>query len=152
MQVQKPDLMVFMSPALSINAKPFLGLTKVLGREVAPFNIRALAVDLGTLNTNMCNAAAFSKTPLPDDYSRSMSEKMIQCISSGKVPINGDKDKAMKAVYNAVLGEGGGAGHGAERFLPLGTDMTARVKKVQAYLAHGLEVFGHITNNVSIDK
>ena len=81
-----------------------------------------------------------------------MSDQMIQYMKSGKVPINGDKDKAMKAVYEVVAGEGAGAGCEAERFLPLGTDMTVRVKTVQDYLAHGLEVFGHITNNVGIDK
>ena len=81
-----------------------------------------------------------------------MSEKMIGFLKSGKVPINGDKDKAMKAVYDVVVGEGAGAGRENERLLPLGTDMTARLKTVQDYLAHSLEAFGHITNNVSIDN
>jgi hypothetical protein len=59
----------------------------------------------------------------------------------------------MKAVYEVVVGEGAGAGREAERFLPLGTNMTARVVElVQEYLAHGLEVFGDVTNNVNIDK
>lgn len=30
--------------------------------------------------------------------------------------------------------------------------MTARVKVVQEYLAHGLDIFGDVTNNVNIDK
>ncbi|KAK3172009.1 hypothetical protein OEA41_004093 [Lepraria neglecta] len=128
------------------------GLTKVLAKEVAPFNIRALTVVLGTFNTNMGNAAVFGKNPLPDDYKGSVAEQTIQFLSSGKIPINGDKEKAMKAVYEVVVGEGAGAGREAERFLPLGTDMTARVKMVQEYLAHGLEVFGDVTNNVNIDK
>ena len=34
----------------------------------------------------------------------------------------------------------------------MGTDMTARVKIVQDYLAHGLEVFKDVTNNVNINK
>lgn len=128
------------------------GLTKVLAKEVAPFNIRALTVVLGTFNTNMGNNAVFGKNALPDDYKGSVSEQMIQFLKSGKIPINGDKDKAMKAVYEVVVGEGAGAGREAERFLPLGTDMTARVKTVQDYLAHGLEAFGHVTNHVNIDK
>jgi hypothetical protein len=78
---------------------------------------------------------------------------MIQFISSGKIVPHGDKDKAMKAVDEVVVGEGAGAGREAERFLPLGTNMTARVVEVvQEYLAHGLEVFGDVTNNVNIDK
>lgn len=129
-----------------------LALTKILAKEVAPFNIRALTVVLGTFNTNMGNAAVFSKNSLPDGYQGSFSEKMIQAISAGKVPMNGDKDKAMKAVYDVVVGEGAGAGHEAETFLPLGSDMTARVKGVQDALVHSLDVFGHVTNNVNVDK
>ena len=127
-------------------------MTKVLAKEVAPYNIRALTVVLGTFNTNMGNAAAMGKNPLPEDYKGSVAEQMIQFISSGKLVPNGDKDKAMKAVYEVVVGEGAGAGREAERFLPLGTDMTARVKTVQEYLAHSLEVFGNVTNNVGMDK
>lgn len=127
-------------------------MTKVLAKEVAPFNIRALTVVLGTFNTNFGNAAVFSKKPLPEDYKGSMSDKMIQYLSSGKVPINGDKDKAMKAVYEVVVGEGAGVGKESERFLPLGTDMTVRVKTVQDSLAHGLNTFGHVTDHVAIDK
>ena len=35
----------------------------------------------------------------------------------------------MKAVYEVVVGEGAGVGREAERFLPLGTDMTAWVQR-----------------------
>lgn len=139
---------MFVSP----NSHSFTGLTKVLAKEVAPYNIRALTVVLGTFNTNMGNAAGVGENSLPDDYKKSVAEQMIQCISSGKIVPNGDKDKAMKAVYEVVVGEGAGAGREAERFLPLGSDMTARVKSVQEYRAHGLEVFGDVTNNVNIEK
>ncbi|KZF26530.1 NAD(P)-binding protein [Xylona heveae TC161] len=128
------------------------GVTKVMAKEVAPFNVRTLTVNLGTFNTDMPNAATFGKNPLPDDYQGSVSAQMIQVIKSGKLPILGDKDKAMKAVYEVVVGEGVGAGYEAERFLPLGSDMTPRVKQVQQYLAHGLEVFGHVTDNVNLDR
>ena len=92
------------------------------------------------------------KNPLPDDYNGTMSEKMIGFLKSGKVPINGDKDKAMRAVYEVVMGEGAGAGLESERLLPLGTDMTTRVKTMQGQLSHSLDALGHITNNVGIDK
>lgn len=127
-------------------------LTKVLAKEVAPFNIRALTIVLGTFNTGMIPTAVYGKNPLPEDYKGSVADQTMQYIASGKIPINGDKDKAMKAVYEVVVGQGRGAGREAERFLPLGTDMTARVKMVQDYLAHALEVFGDVTNNVAIDK
>lgn len=78
---------------------------------------------------------------------------MIQFTSSGKILPHGDKDMAMKAVYEVIVGKGAGARCKAERFLPLGTSMTARVVEVvQEHLAHGLEVIGDVTNNVNIDK
>jgi len=137
---------------ISPHSDSFTGLTKILAKEVAPFNIRTLTVVLGTFNTNFNRAGVFDKNPLPDDYKGSVAEQMIQYISSGKARPNGDKDKAMKAVYEAVVGEGAGAGHEAERFLPLGSDMTVRVKTVQDYLAHSLKVFGDVANNVKPDK
>lgn len=93
-----------------------------------------------------------SKNRLPDDYRGSVAEKMIQIISSGNLVPNGDKDKAMKAVYELVVGEGAGVGHEAERFLPLGSDMTVRIKRVQDYLGHALEVFGNVTNGVNLER
>ena len=126
--------------------------TKVLAKEVAPFNIRALTVVLGTFNTNMGSAAVFSEIPLADDYKGTLVDKIIGFIKSGKVPVHGDKDKAMQAVYEVVVGEGRGAGHESEQFLPMGSDMTVRVKGVQDSLGHALEVFGHITNDVNLDK
>ncbi|MCJ1401321.1 hypothetical protein MMC11_004533 [Xylographa trunciseda] len=128
------------------------GATKVLAKEVAPFNIRALTVGLGAFNTNMTSVVGFGKNPVPDDYRGSVTEQMILVLKSGKLPIYGDKEKAVKAVYEVVVGEGVGVGREDERFLPLGSDMTARVKVVQDYLAHSLEVFGDVANNVNIDK
>lgn len=121
-------------------------------KEVAAFNIRILTVVPGTFNTNFNNAGFVGKAPLPEDYKGTMVEKMIQIISSGKLVPNGDKDKAMKALYEVVVGEGVGAGHEAERLLPLGSDMTPRLKGTAEYLLHALEVFGDVTNNVNVDK
>ncbi|KAI0151585.1 NAD(P)-binding protein [Xylariaceae sp. FL1272] len=128
------------------------GTAKVLAKEVAAFNIRVLTVVLGTFNTSFGSNAQFGKNSLPDDYKGSMTEKMLEYLSSGNVPINGDKDKAMKAVYDLVVGEGFGAGQEAERLLPLGTDMTTRVKTSRDYLQHSLDVFGVVTDSVAIDK
>ncbi|KAI4126887.1 MAG: hypothetical protein LQ338_003501 [Usnochroma carphineum] len=144
------DLVAYRCTSADID--PLAGLTKALAKEVAPYNIRVLTVLLGTFNTNMGNAAVFSKNPLPDDYKGSVAEQMIQFISNGKFVPKGEKDKAMKAVYEVVVGEGAGAGREAERLLPLGSDMTARVKMVQDSLAHSLESFRDVTNGVDIDK
>ncbi|KAI1103143.1 putative short-chain oxidoreductase [Jackrogersella minutella] len=124
------------------------GLSKVLAKEVAPFGVRTLTVTLGTFNTSFGDATVLGKNPLPDDYKGSVSEQMMEAMSSGTLKPNGDKDKAMKALYEVVVGEGVGKGYGAERLLPLGRDMTVRVKTVQDYLGHALEVFGDVCNNV----
>jgi len=129
-----------------------VGLTRVLAKEAAPFNIRTLTVVLGTFNTGMINGVVFGKEPLPDDYKGTPCEQMVGYLMAGKVPINGDKDKAMQAVYEVVVGEGVGAGREAEKFLPLGTDMTVRVKATEAYLAHGLEIFGALTNESNMQS
>ena len=127
-------------------------MAKALAKEVAPFNIRVLTVIIGGFNTNLGNSAAFGKTPLPDDYKGSVAEQMMKVIAAGTFPIKGDKDKAMKGFYQVVVGEGPGEGLEAERFLPLGTDMTARVKGVRDDLDHSLQVFPEITNNLNIDE
>ncbi|KAI0885455.1 putative short-chain oxidoreductase [Annulohypoxylon maeteangense] len=128
------------------------GMSKVLAKEVAPFGIRTLTVTLGTFNTSFGDATRVGKTPLPDVYKGSVADQMIQIMSSGTFKPNGDKDKAMKALYEVVIGEGVGKGHEAESLLPLGQDMTVRVKTVQEYLGHALEVFGDVCNNVSLEK
>ncbi|KAI2467533.1 putative short-chain oxidoreductase [Annulohypoxylon bovei var. microspora] len=128
------------------------GISKVLAKEIAPFGIRTLTVTLGTFNTSFCDTTIVGKAPLPDAYKGSVAEKMIQILSSGSLKPNGDKDKAMKALYDVVVGEGVGKGHEAERLLPLGQDMTVRVKTVRDYLGHALEVFGDVCNSVNLEK
>ena len=64
---------------------------------------------------------------------------------------HGDMDKAMKAVYEVVMGEGAGAGREAKKLLPLGNDMKTRLQRVHDYLAHSLDVFGDITDSVALD-
>lgn len=126
-------------------------MAKVLAKEVAPFNIRVLTVVLGTFDTGMLGKIATSKNPMPVDYQGSVADQTIQMLTSGVFKPDGDKDKAMNAVYDVVTGEGVGAGREGERLLPLGRDMTARVKLVQEQLAHSLEVFGEVCNSVYRD-
>ncbi|KAJ8120613.1 hypothetical protein ONZ43_g2721 [Nemania bipapillata] len=127
-------------------------LNKVLAKEVASFNIRVLTVLLGTFNTNMLNAYIFGKVPLPGEYKNTTAGQIMDYIRSGKIVPNGDKDEAMKAVYELIVGEGFGNGKENEQFLPLGNDMTARMTLVQDQLAHAKEVFGEITNRVQVAK
>ncbi|KAJ5294316.1 hypothetical protein N7508_009137 [Penicillium antarcticum] len=55
---------------MSIYASAKAGIdahTKILAKEVAPFNIRILTVVLGTLNTSIPNSVALGKASLPED-------------------------------------------------------------------------------------
>ncbi|KAF2812099.1 NAD(P)-binding protein [Mytilinidion resinicola] len=128
------------------------GVAKVLAKEVAPFNIRILTVVLGTFNTNMGNAAVFGEGGLPGDYEGTMTEKFLQIMKSGTWPPNGDKEKAMKAVYEVVVGEGIGEGREAEKLLLLGSDMMKRTEGVREQLGHALEVFGEVAKGCDIEK
>ncbi|MCJ1386376.1 hypothetical protein MMC17_009502 [Xylographa soralifera] len=162
MRERKFGIVVNMSSGAALEARESMGayagakaatdgMAKVLAKEMAPFNVRVLTVCLGTFNTNMGNAVTTGKNPLPDDYKGSVADQTIQYMASGKFAADGDKDKAMKAVYDVVVGEGVGKGREGERFLPLGRDLAARVKLIQDQLAHSVEVFGDVCNNVYID-
>ena len=126
-------------------------MAKALAKEVEAFNIRVLTVLLGTFNTGMGNATILGQNPLPEDYKGSMAERLMELMSTGKFAPNGDKDKAMKAVYEVVVGEGVGKNHEAERVLPLGRDLAARIQTVQDYFSHAMQVFGNICNNVYLE-
>ncbi|KGO40933.1 Short-chain dehydrogenase/reductase SDR [Penicillium expansum] len=163
MRQRRSGVIVNMSSGASLDGIPTMGvyasakagldaLTKILAKEVAPFNIRTLTVVLGTFNTNMPNTVVLGKNPLPDDYNGTFTEQIQGLLVSGKIKPNGDKDKAMAAVYQVVTGEGVGEGRQAEKLLPLGSDMTPRLEGVQEYLGHALEVFCSVTNSVDVDK
>ncbi|CAG8175577.1 unnamed protein product [Penicillium salamii] len=128
------------------------GLSKVLAKEVAPFNVRLLTVWLGVFDTAFGTACLTAEKPLPGDYEGSVVAQMLEAITEGKLVADGDKEKAAKVIYEVVQGEGVGNGHGSERFLPLGRDMIPRVKLVRDQLDHSLDVFGDVAGNVYLTR
>ena len=129
-----------------------LGLTRVLSKEVAPFNIRTLTVILGTFNTKFGGSESQSKTPLPEDYSDTTTAKIMHAIASGALKPNGDRNKAMQAVYEVVVGEGRGQGKEAEALLVLGNDMVPRVQVAKDHLQRGIDAFGDTVTSVKLDQ
>jgi NAD(P)-dependent dehydrogenase (short-subunit alcohol dehydrogenase family) len=123
-------------------------MTKVLAKEVAAFNVRALYVSLGGFNTNMSLVVARGTVPLDPDYKGSKVEAVFDTMVQGAYVPDGDKDKAMKALYEVVVGKGIGAGREAERVLPLGRDVAVRIQEVVDQWNHTMEVFGDVCNNV----
>ncbi|KAL4762309.1 SDR family oxidoreductase [Aspergillus foveolatus] len=163
MRRRKSGVIVNMSSGASLDGIPTMGVyagakagldasTRILAKEVAPFNIRTLTVVLGTFNTSMLSSVVMGKNPLPDDYSATITEQVQGLLASGKIRPNGDKDRAMHALYQVIVGEGIGKGRETEKLLPLGSDMAPRCKGVQDYLGHALEVFGAVTSSVDVDK
>lgn len=127
-------------------------MSKVLAKEVAPFNVRVLTVSIGTFNTNLGNAVILSKNPISPDYERSVAAQTMEYMASGRFAPDGDKEKAVRAIYEVVVGEGVGKGHEGERLLPLGRDLAPRLKLIQEQMEHALEVFGDVCGNVYIEK
>ncbi|KAL7930245.1 hypothetical protein V8C35DRAFT_330591 [Trichoderma chlorosporum] len=156
-------IIVNMSSGAALEANPTMGpyaagkgaldcMSKALAKEVEAFNIRVLTVLLGTFNTGMGDATILGQNPLPEAYKGSMSEKIMELMSTGKFAPNGDKDKAMRAVYEVVVGDGVGKSREAEKALPLGRDLAGRVQVLQDYLSHAMEVFGSVCNNVYLEN
>jgi hypothetical protein len=107
---------------------------------------------LGVFNTAFGTGCLAADTPLPEDYNDSVVAQMLDIIRTGKLVADGDKDKAAKAIYEVVVGEGVGTGRESERFLPLGRDMIPRVELVRDQLVHSLETFGNLAGNVYVDR
>lgn len=133
-------------------ADPNAGLTKVLHKEVAPFNIRAFYVSLGTFDTNMPAAAGVQKAAWDPDYKGSMAEKLTSWVTNGTFKADGDPAKAAKAIYEVAAAKGIGAGNETEYCLPLGRDLAVRVQEVVDRWKHTMEVFGDVANSVYIEK
>ncbi|KAK4198274.1 putative short-chain oxidoreductase [Triangularia verruculosa] len=130
------------------------GFSKVLGQEVAAAGIRVLTVQLGAFDTTMGdNARAgrrYREENLPGEYVGSMADQITKMLTEGGLAgfADGDPRKAVRAVYEVIVGEGAGADKEKERMLPLGRDVAVRIGEVIATYRRALEVFGDICNNV----
>ncbi|KAK3994468.1 hypothetical protein QBC44DRAFT_286283 [Cladorrhinum sp. PSN332] len=124
------------------------GMSKVLAQEMEPFGVRVLTVQLGSFDTNMTNAARTGKLPVPEDYKGTLVDLITQQLTGGGFEPDGDAEKAAKAVYEVIVGEGVGEGKEKEVMLPLGRDMFKRLEKVRDGHARAMEVFGEVCNNV----
>ena len=100
----------------------------------------------------MPNAITLGENPMPEDYKGSVADKSMNVMTNGSFEPDGDKEKAIKAIYEVVMGEGVGAGHQGERFLPLGRDLAKRVDQVQVQYRHSMQIFGEVCNGVYKEK
>ncbi|KAK0671588.1 putative short-chain oxidoreductase [Cercophora samala] len=133
------------------------GFSKVLAKEVASFGVRVLTVHLGafdtTMGANSRSGRKYIQGGIPDAYVGSMADQITKTLTGGNLAsvAEGDPNKAVKAVFDVIVGEGVGFGKEKERMLPLGRDVNKRVKEVIGGYQNALNVFGDICNNVNKD-
>ena len=81
-----------------------------------------------------------------------MVAQTLDVLQTGNFVPDGDTDKAVRAMYEVIVGEGVGVGRESEWFLPLGRDMIPRLELARDRLVHALDVFGDIAGNVYVEK
>ncbi|KAL1900621.1 hypothetical protein Sste5346_002346 [Sporothrix stenoceras] len=178
MRKQRYGVVVYVSSGAGLEARPSMAmygaakaagdaLTKTLAREVAPFNVRAMYVSLGSFQTNMPKVtevrspkAQPEDTTSPpgdvdgaDDYANTTARKIMSFMSSGgqAAYAQGDPAKAARAIFEVATATGIGHGRESEVLLPLGEDCAVRVGEVRDTLTHALEVFGDVSRHVGVD-
>lgn len=125
---------------------------RVMTKELIPFNVRTLTVELGMFDTNFTADLKVTETPFPEDYRGSMTEKVTTSLQGTNFNPDGDHRKASKVIYEMVTGEGFGAGKENETVMILGRNMWACMEGVVAKTKHMMDTFGDICNNVYLDK
>ncbi|KAF6824165.1 retinol dehydrogenase 8 [Colletotrichum plurivorum] len=131
------------------------GVCKVLAKEMAPFGVRVLTVQLGSFDTNMGPSVRLASKPIPEDYKGSVLEQVYQVMANSArdgFPADGDHLKAAEVIYQVVTGTGVGRGREAERVLPLGRDLAKGVDDVVAGWNRTMDVFGEVCGNVYLEK
>ncbi|KAK7934786.1 retinol dehydrogenase 8 [Apiospora marii] len=126
-------------------------ISKTLAKEVAEFGIRVLQVYLGSFDTPMGRSTRLVEQPLDPDYENSTVGKTIGVFQSGQFRAQGNHKKAVRAIYDVVVGEGAGAGLGKEVQIMLGKDCAVRAVEVRDGLNHMMETFGEVCNSVDVD-
>lgn len=101
-------------------------MSESLARELAPFGIRMLVVEPGSLRTNFWNAYIEPAAGMNKDYSGTSLEHVLQAFKSNKGTQPGDVVKCAQRVLEVVEGTGMGAGKGGLFRLPLGPDCYKR--------------------------
>ncbi|KAJ5295688.1 hypothetical protein N7508_010509 [Penicillium antarcticum] len=119
------------------------GMSESLARELAPFNIRVLVVEPGSLRTNFWTAYLEPAAGVNKGYAGTPLEHVLQAFKSNKVQ-PGDAVKCAQRILEVVDGTGMGAGKGDLFRLPLGSDCYDRVqnkiKKLQDNLLEAKDI------------
>ena len=107
------------------NAK-YPGLSESLSKELAPFGIRVLLVEPGSLRTNFWNAVVQPAAGMNQDYAGTPLDNVLQMFRSKTGNQPGDATKCAQRILEVVDGTGMGTGKGDLFRLPLGPDCYKR--------------------------
>ncbi|CRL24555.1 Short-chain dehydrogenase/reductase SDR [Penicillium camemberti] len=136
MRARKSGTVVNVSSSAGIDALPACamyagskfaleGMSESLAKELAPFNIRVLVVEPGSLRTNFWSAYVEPTAGMNKDYTGTPLEHVLQVFKSNKAA-PGDAVKCAQRVLEVIDDTGMGAGKGDLFRLPLGSDCYAR--------------------------
>lgn len=126
------------------------GLLRVMTKELVPYNVRTLNVHLGGFDTNFSAGLTITKTPFPDDYRGSMTEKVLTNVNNYQP--DGDHRKATQILYEMVMGEGRGHGKERETVMVLGRDMWRSQQDIFGRTKHMMDTFDEMCNSVHLEN
>ncbi|KAJ5350040.1 Short-chain dehydrogenase/reductase SDR [Penicillium brevicompactum] len=114
------------------------GMSESLAKELAPFNIRVLVVEPGSLRTNFWSAFVEPEAGMNGDYAGTPLEQVLKKFRSNEGAQPGDAVKCAQRILDVVDGTGMGAGKADLLRLPLGVDcydrFQAKIEKLQENL------------------
>ncbi|RAL13762.1 putative short chain oxidoreductase/dehydrogenase [Aspergillus homomorphus CBS 101889] len=130
------------------------GMSESLARELAPFNIRVLLVEPGTLRTNFWSACVEPAAGMNPDYAGPALEMTLRRFRENRLRQagGGDPGKAAQRVVEVVDGTGLGAGLEGLLRLPLGEDCYRRFEAKVEGLRDTLVQTREIAHSIGVDS
>lgn len=115
-----------MLPSWDLANTNYAGMSESLARELAPFGIRVLVVEPGSLRTNFWTAYVEPAAGMNEDYAGTPLENVLQAFRSNKGTQPGDAIKCAQRILEVVDGTGMGTDKQNLLRLPLGPDCYKR--------------------------
>ena len=144
-------------PGLSIYSATKMALEAVsesLHGELAPFDIRVLAVEPGAMRTKFLNADHAVEVALSEPYRDGPVQQVLGWVLSNAGKESIDPELAARRIMEAVVGGGEGWPEGRENYLrlPLGKESEARFVAKSEGLRENVEALGKIARSVDFEN
>ncbi|KAK2760008.1 hypothetical protein FQN54_002744 [Arachnomyces sp. PD_36] len=125
------------------------GMSESFARELAPFDIRVLIVEPGSLRTSFWSAYVEPAAGMNQDYAGTPLEHVLQAFKSNQGTQPGDAIKCAQRILEVVDGTGMGVGKGDLLRLPLGPDCYKRFQTKIDNLQENLVQMKEIAHSTS---